>query len=208
MMFHSRGVKSVPLSKLPDEYQAYFGTLVPPAPTHVTPTVPTPIAPPTPPPAPVTIEPLKPMVIPPPRVTTTTSARDPDWEAYNIARKTKFVLRDKLVDRSQLTPLVGFVENPVRISDGATNIRGYMFELAEKKDGVPQPSAELSLRPNLWQRTGKRVLLRNYKLQGEPGILVRVYAVSAPDVEDGKSFETAFEPTFEQWKQLRYTSLR
>jgi hypothetical protein len=140
------------------------------------------------------------MELPPPR--------DPDWEAYNRDRKTKLVLRDKLVNRSDMSTLVGFIGTPIRVLSGDVKIRGVTMELAEKKEDVAQPASELSLRPNLWQRTGKMVVLRDYKAQGESGILVRLYVTPAEDVEEHKSYEVATEPTFEQWKQLRFTSVR
>ncbi len=199
VMFHSRGIAIIPLSELPEEYQAIFGYQPPPTPTVVTPqaTTQTPI-PSTHEPSKITI--LPPLPEPPPH--------DPDWEAYNRDRKTKLVLRNRLVNRSELSILVGFVGNPVRIFNGSTKIRGFTLELAERKDAATQQANELFLRPNLWQRTGKTVLLRNYKSQDEEGILVRVYVVPAEDVDEHKSYEVATDPTFEQWKKLRYATVR
>jgi hypothetical protein len=76
------------------------------------------------------------------------------------------------------------------------------------RNDVSQPANGLTLRPNLWQRTGKTVLLRNYKSDGVVGILVRVFVAAAEDVVGHTSYEAAMEPSFEQWKQLRYTSAR
>jgi hypothetical protein len=201
MMFHNRGVKSVAIDKLPEEYRALFNVGKPSTPPVA------PVAPPTvrPPvetaPPPAAPAPVRPLLIVPPH--TTSSSRDPDWESYNKARATKLVMNNKLVERSSLTSLVGFVGSVVSISDGTTKIRGTMLEVAEPKENAASTSGEFALRPNLWRHTGKMALLRNYKAEGETGILVRVYVTAAEDVDDHPSYNVAAEPSFEQWKQLR-----
>jgi hypothetical protein len=197
VVFHSRGIAMIPVRKLPEEYQALLGPTSP----SPTPPTPTPVPAPAPAPLPTPLPAPLPTPLPPP-------PRDPDWEAYSRERKEKLVLNDRLVNRSELASIVGFVGAPARVISGSVTVRGTTLELAERKDGVAKPAEELSLRPNLWQRTGKMVLLRNYKSQGEAGILVRVYVVPAEDVEEHKSYEVATEPTFDEYKRLRFTSAR
>lgn len=202
VIFHSRGIKVVPLDKLPSEYQAYFGNqpTANPAPSPTPPPPVQPVQPVTPPPTP-TPPPIT--VMPPLRPPT---ERDPDWEAYNKDRKTKLALRKKLVNRSSLTSLVGFIGSQVRTSDGNTMVRGVVLELASRKTNGNSSPTEFSLRPNLWERNGEKVLLRNYVPQVDPGMLVHVYVLADTDIDDYKTYEVAIEPSYEQWKQLRFAS--
>lgn len=198
VMFHSRGNTTVPLSSLPKEYQEQLGYQPPPPPPPT-------VTPPVTPPPTVPVEPPKvvtppPVPLPPPR--------DADWETYSRERKTKLVLNDKLVNRSNLSTVVGFLESPVRIYTDSVKVRGILMEVAEKKTDVTQPADELSLRPNLWERTGKMVLLRNYKADGERGVLVRLFVAPAADLDGHNTYEVGIEPTFEQWKQLRFNTIR
>lgn len=198
VIFHSRGNAVVPLSSLPPEYQAVLGYHpLPPAPAaggtnasvfpRQDPAAVTPVA--------------------PPAMVSASSGQGREWEEYHRERGSKLVLNNQLVDRSELQCLVGFVGNPVRIYNDKVKVSGVLLELAERRTDVVQPAHELVLRPNLWQRTGKVVLLRNYKIEGEVGMLVRVFAVPAEDVEIYNSYIVATEPTFEQWKQLRQTAV-
>jgi hypothetical protein len=193
VMFHSRGNATVPLSSLPKEYQELLGYQPPPAATSVT-TSATATTPAVPAPE-------------PPRITTPapsrSTTREPDWESYSRDRKTMMVLNNKLVERGNLTMLVGFVGNAVRIYNDSGKVRGFVLEIAERKNDIAQPTNELALRPNLWRRSGRTVLLRNYKAEGEAGVLVRVFVVPAEEVFGNTSYDVAAEPTFEQWKQLR-----
>jgi len=135
------------------------------------------------------------------------SDRDADWEAYNRDRKTKVVLGNKLVSRSSLTSLVGFLGSPARFSDGETLVRGFVLELASRKAGDNGAAAQFSLRPNLWERTGKKVILRDYKPPLEPGGVVHVFAKRVNSADDYDIYEVATEPSYEQWKQLRFTNV-
>lgn len=200
VMFHNRGNVTVPLSSLPKEYQELFGYQPPPTPE---PSVTPPVTPP--PPSPTPAEPPKVVSPPPPPMAT---PRDGDWQTYSQDRKTKLVLNDKLVNRSDLSTLVGFIGSPVRVYTDSTKLRGILLELAEQKSDLAQPADELALRPNLWQRTGKMVFLRNYKADVELGVLVRLFVAPAEDLDGHDTYEVGTEASFEQWKLLRHSTLR
>jgi len=196
VMFHSRGHLTVPLSSLPPEYQALLGYQ--PSPTSsAAPSAVTSVLPPS--------EPVEPPKTTPPSVPNATVAQDAAWEAYNQQRKIKVLLNNKLVDRSSLTVLVGFVGNPVRIINESVNIRGTILELAERKSENAAAN-ELILRPNLWQRTGTMVLLRNYRSDGVRGALTQLFVAPAEDFDGYKTYDVAQELSFEQWKQLQAAS--
>ena len=126
-----------------------------------------------------------------------------NWTAYREDCKTKLLLGGKLVDRTSLTTLVGFIGRPIAISDGKEDVRGSIFELAEQTNGNSQVPEAFSLRPNLWKRTGETVVLRNYKPDREIGVLTQVFVMEASPVLDHRSFDVASEPSLEQWMQVR-----
>jgi len=194
VMFHSRGNAVVPLSSLPPEYQALLGNQggAPTAPVN------SPVVVPPLPSAPA--QPARPSIIKPTRPS---AVRDADWEAYTEERKTKVVLNNKLLNRTDLETLVGYIGSPVRIFSNTGRVTGVMLEVAEMRADVAQAATGLQLRPNLWQRTGKVAFLRNYKPEGEIGILVRLFVARDGEMDGNPSYDVAKEPSFEQWKLLR-----
>jgi len=192
VVFHSRGVKIVPLNQLPPEYRAKFGSPLSSTPTPAAP-APEPTVSISPSPEPV-------VVTPAPR---RSSSRGNDWENYNEDRRTQVVLKGKLVERSSLDLLVGYIASRTRLSDGGRSVRGVVFDLAERRTDGNQPSQQFLLRPQLWQRNGERVFLVNYEPEAEAGMLVRLYVQEAKPMGDHKVYEVGVEPTFEAWKRLR-----
>ncbi|MCX7888028.1 MAG: hypothetical protein N3B01_12350, partial [Verrucomicrobiae bacterium] len=125
VIFHSRGNAVVPLGSLPAEYQALLTRSGMPSARAVG----TNAA------VGASSEPL-----PRSMVGAASESQKGDWGEYNRERKSKLVLNNRLVDRSELMSLVGFVGNPVRIYTDTVKVSGVLFELAEKRGDVTQPA--------------------------------------------------------------------
>jgi hypothetical protein len=118
-------------------------------------------------------------------------SEDTAWRMYNEQRATKVVFRNRLVERSSLTPVTGFVvQMSARISDGNRSLRGGLIELADFA-GNTNSVATLSLRPNLWKRTGKRAFLQDYEPAEGIGILTRIYVSEVKSIGDVRVFHVA-----------------
>ena len=136
--------------------------------------------------------------------TPATSTAGNDWGAYNRDRATKVLLEGKLVEKSSLTALVGFLASEhAKLGDGQQIFTGAAFDLAERKPVTGKVVAAMELRPSFWRNTNERVFLRGYKaVTSMPGALLRVYVVEADPLEGWRTFKTGSEPTFEEWKRL------
>jgi len=128
-----------------------------------------------------------------------------DWGAYNRDRATKVLLDGKLVEKSSLTALVGFLASEhAKLSDGHQVFTGAAFDLAERKPVTGKVVAAMELRPSFWRNTNERIFLLGYKaVTSMPGALLRVYGVETDPLEGWRTFKTGSEPTFEEWKRLR-----
>lgn len=135
----------------------------------------------------------------------TTSAGAPtgDWAAYNHERYANVMLDDKLVDKSTLTPLVGFLaKEHATLSNGTQTFTGAAFDIAKRKAVTNKVAVAMELRPSLWTNTNERVFLLNYKPISLPGALMRVYVQEVDPLEGWRTFKTGVEPSFEDWKRL------
>jgi hypothetical protein len=133
---------------------------------------------------------------------TITVTEDTAWRMYNEQRATKVMFRNRLVERDSLTPLTGFVlQNTARLSDGSRSLRGGMIELA-KYIGDTNVAMAMSLRPNLWKRTGERVFLQDYEPMEGAGMLTRVYGSEMRRIGSVRVYQIAKEPSYEDWKRL------
>ena len=172
---------------------------VPPGPT----VKPAPLPAPTPAPA------IKTNSVPPapavePRPHPAPNLSSSDWGTYNRDRATKVLLDGKLVDKSTLTPLIGFlVSEHAKLSDGHQNLNGAALDLAARKSGDGKVATAMELRPSLWRNTNERVFLLNYKsVASMPGALIRVYGIEIDPLEGWRAFKVGNEPSFEEWKRL------
>ncbi len=128
---------------------------------------------------------------------------DRDWEQYNADRKTKVLYHGKLADIAAFKQVVGFIVGPDGADLNGIRVNGTLIELAEPINQTSQPVTAMSLRPNLWKKTGKMILLRDYKAVDEVDMIIRVPAVTVAMAGAYPLYEVAMEPTFEQWKKLR-----
>lgn len=206
VVFHNRGVAYVPLEKLPADLQARFGynpsaaPATPAAPQPVTPVAPSAVVAsvaPEPAPRPSLQEQLEAMHN---RSSGTASSGNSEWREYVHQRASLVLLDGKLVERSMLTPLTGFV---IRITTENGQLQGTTLELAEKRADAKTVSAALELRPGLWRGTGQQVMLRNYDAEVPTGDVIRVFVQETNPLGDTRAFLVAKEPTFEQWQRLR-----
>ena len=179
------------------------GEVTPPAPVHY---LPPPSQPTktnsTPPPTAPALE-VHPRTAPTPTITAASTSGN-DWGAYNRDRATKVLLDGKLVEKSSLTALVGFlVSEHAKLGDGQQLFTGAALDLAERKPVTGNFVATMELRPSFWRYTNVRVFLGGYKVgTSMPGAMLRVYAVEADPLEGWRTFKTGSEPTFEEWKRL------
>ena len=127
---------------------------------------------------------------------------DTAWRLYNEQRATKVVFRNRLVNRDQLTPLTGFVvQGATRLAEGTRSVSGALVELATFA-GKTNTTEAMSLRPNLWRRSGERVLLQDYEPAEGAGMLTRGYGAEMRRIGSVRVFQMAKEPSFEEWKRL------
>lgn len=124
------------------------------------------------------------------------------WRMYNEQRATKVMFRNRLVDRDSLTPLTGFVLlSKTRLKDDSRTLSGGMMELA-RFAGDSNTVTTMTLRPNLWKRTGERAFLQDFEPMEGPGMLTRVYGSEMRTIGSVRVFHVAKEPSFEEWKRL------
>jgi hypothetical protein len=226
VIFHSHGVTMIPLEKLPEEYQAQFGyqppPTPPPTPRRVEPpeqtTLPSQVVPPPQKPPTVSVP-----VTPTPANNTQSNAEQAraqlekmrpvsqqlspldaaDWKKYNSERGSKLFLKGRLVDRSTLTVLTGFLQRSVITSDdGEAPQQTWMLNLANRKPDAAHVSSAMELRPSLWKPTGEDVVLLGHPQNDEAGRLVRIYCIETDRIADHRAFIVATDPTFEQWQKL------
>jgi len=188
-LFHSRGMTWVTVDQLPD----YVRSQIPGAAAASPPTPPAPAAQPNP------IPPPAPRPIASPRLS---HSEYSEMAAYREAAATMVVFNGRLVDRSTLTELTGFLTK-VQV-DGMTPGRDkYFIDLAVKTEKVPK---QLELRPSLWKRTGECVYLKDYVPDDRAlaSGFVRTYGREIEPYLGLRAFQVGNPPTFEQWKRLRY----
>ena len=127
-----------------------------------------------------------------------------DWGTYIKERGKKVVLDGKLVDKSTLTPLVGFLEDDHAVlNKGSQTFAGAELEIAVRKPTVGNVAAEMTLRPGLWRRTDERVFLLNYEPATTiPGALLLVYVMEIESLDGWRTFKAGREPSFEDWQRL------
>ena len=138
---------------------------------------------------------------PPPTI----SSSGNDWGTYSRDRITKVLLDGKLVDKSALTSLTGFlVAEQAKLSNGHQTFSGAALDLAVRKAEEKKVSSAMELRPALWRNTNERVFLLNYKSATSiSGALIRVYVTEVDPLEGWRTFKTGNEPSFEDWKRYR-----
>ena len=183
VIFHSRGVATLPIEKLPPEYQAQFGH----KPESAT----------------ATPDPQKNLDA----VRRSRSSSPPqntgEWAAYNRDRSVKVLLDGKLVDRSTLTTITGFLaKEQAQFSTADRTVKGAVLELARRREDTGPVNPTMELRPALWKRTGEFVWLSDYSAQAIVGALLRVYVVEDKPVDGQRVFRVGVEPSFEQWQEL------
>lgn len=204
VLYHSHGIATVPVANLPEEYQQRFSAAVAlPVPREVKESPPPPLPAVTvkPTPQPDVNKVLEAMRAK--RTEMTHSGGNGDWGAYNRERGGLLVLDGKLVDKSTLTPIVGFLAvEKAKLSDGTRVFSGAELDLAERKDDSENVAAAMELRPSLWRRTSERIFLVNYKPMTLPGALTRVYGVEIDPIDETRTFKVGVEPSFEDWKRL------
>ena len=126
-----------------------------------------------------------------------------DWGAYYRDRTNKVLLDGKIVDKSTLTSLVGFlVKESAELNNGTQTFTGAALDLAKRKATSGNVATAMELRPMLWTNTNERVFLLNYKPATLPGALLRVYVKEVEALEGWRTFKTGVEPSFEDWKRL------
>ena len=138
-----------------------------------------------------------------PPVTTEDNMASSDWGAYYRERANKVLLDGKIVDKSTLTSLVGFlVKESAELSNGTQTFTGAALDIAKRKPTSGNVATAMELRPTLWTNTSERVFLLNYKPAILPGALLRVYVKEVEALEGWRTFKTGVEPSFEDWKRL------
>ena len=135
----------------------------------------------------------------------TTSSAGNDWGTYSRERMTKVLLDGKLVEKSTLTTLVGFlVAEQAKLSNGHQTFSGAALDLAVRKAEDKKVSSAMELRPALWRNTNERVFLLNFRsTTSMPGALIRVYVSEVDPLEGWRTFKAGTEPSFEDWKRYR-----
>lgn len=187
VIYHSRGVAFIPLEKLPSEYQARFGY----RPTE-------------------SVQPQPPAESDPRKILESMRAKrlEPaapaentgEWAEYNRDRKTKVMLDGKLVEKSSLKEVTGFlVKEKAQVTSTKRSVQGAALELAQRRSDE-KVNAAMELRPSLWKGTDEHVLLADYVPTAFVGALLRVYVAEDSPVEGRRIFRVGTEPTFEQWQ--------
>ena len=126
-----------------------------------------------------------------------------DWSTYYRDRANKVLLNGKIVDKSTLTALVGFlVKERATLSNGRQTFTGAAFDIAKRKGTTDKVATYMELRSSLWTNTNERVFLLNYKSAALPGVPLRVYVQEIEPLEGWRTFKVGVEPTFEDWKRL------
>jgi hypothetical protein len=195
VIFHYRGVATVPLDKLPPQYQAQFGYHPATNAAATTTNGLTAAVSPAPPNPQEQLDALHGQPVVP--------MENSDWESYIKDRATKVLLDGRLVERAKLIELTGFlVAGPFRVSDDASSDHPWILNLAERRNDLPSTSHQFELRPGLWQPNGEMVVLLNYSVPAEEGALIRVYASETRQLNGRRAYTVAKEPTFEEWQRL------
>lgn len=194
IMFHNRGVVTLPVESLPEHIRAQV------APSYAAPAVSAISA------APAAKQPSSPVPLASnqiarrtqPAPTRTPSASDSELQAFRYANATHVVLNGVLVERTKLTELTGFLSQ-TKSETGATE---WIIELGQLSRDVPK---HLELRPGLWKRTGEHVFLKGFKPDDTALLtgLVRVYGRELGKKDNFRIFEVGTPLTFEQWRKLQ-----
>ncbi len=196
VIFYNQGVTIVPLDKLPPEYRAQFGyAAATNASTTISNTLPPAVS------APST-SPQEQLVNT--HAETGTPSETVDWQSYVKDRGTKCVLDGKLVEKSELTQLTGFLM-AVRGNDAdeARLGRLWVLNLAERRKDIPVTVQQFELRPALWQATDETIVLINYQALAEEGELIRLFGSETKPINGHRAFIAAKEPSFEEWQKMR-----
>jgi hypothetical protein len=193
-MYHSRGTTIVDVEALPSYLRGQLGYGVPGAPV-IKPA--SPISPPT-----VIVSRAetapRPVNPPPQRATDFSTA---ELAAFRCVEGTTVVFRGRLVDRSTLTELTGFLTK-AKIPGVSEKADSWVLELAVKTGKVPK---QLELRPALWKRTGESAVLKGYQPDdlAEACGFARTYGLEIEKVNGLRAYEVGVPPTYQQWKQLQ-----
>lgn len=124
-----------------------------------------------------------------------------EWAAYNRDRASKVMLDGKLVDRSTLRALTGFlVKERIQVVVDDRTVRGAMLELAQRREDSEHVSSPMERRPALWKGMGEQVIPANYTPAAIAGALLLVYVVEEAVIDGRRVFRAGTEPTFEQWQ--------
>lgn len=208
VLFHSLGVVSIPIASLPAEYQQRVAApdtsngLPVPQELKLPASGPKPVTP-----APLPVQPDQPTILEAMRAKRAESANNSggggDWATYTRERGSLVVIEGKLVEKSTLTPLIGFLaKERVQLSDGKRTYNGALLDLAVRKSGGPAVAESMELRPSLWRRTDERVFLVNFKPLTITGALMKVYVVEASPIDQWRAYKAGNDPSFEDWKRL------
>jgi hypothetical protein len=187
VMFHSKGVTSVPVGKLPTYARGQLESTIPV----------TPPPPPTKPAAPPALVASREERRPRPLL----YVEDTELAAYHRAAAATVVFNGQLVDRSSLVELTGFLTK-INVPGVADESAKWFIDVATKTGTAPK---HLELRPSLWTRTGECVLLQGYVPDDLAQVsgLVRTYGREIPSYRGLRAFEVGNPPTFTQWKRLQ-----
>ena len=138
------------------------------------------------------------------QVITGLSTGTDEWGTYVRERGNKVVLDGKLVDKSTLTPLVGFLGTErTELSNGSQTFAGMSLDIAVRKADAGNVATVMALRPGLWRRTEEHVFLLDYEPTTTiPGALVLLYVVEVDSMEGWRTFKVGREPSFDDWQRL------
>jgi hypothetical protein len=187
VIFHNHGAATIPVDKLPVEYRSLFAAK-PPEGTA----------------AKVTPSTTPNQLLESMRSQRNVSQTNSDWASYSRDRLHKVVLDGKLVEKSSLKELTGFlIGTRTQVVTDHRTLTGAVLELATRRSESASTVTEMQLRPSLWKGTGTRVLLQDYTPATSPGDLIRVYAAEGEPAEDRPVYIVGTEPTFEQWQTMQ-----
>ena len=132
------------------------------------------------------------------------STESKHWKQYNDERANKLLFQGKLVEKTTLVPIIGYVvTGQYRAQEGDKSRQATVVELAVKRADTKDVADAMSLRPALWRSTGEQVLLLDYCPDGEmAGTLIRVYGKETASLDEKRSFIIGTEPSFKEWLKL------
>ncbi len=188
VMFHNRGVATVALDRLPEEYARQLGYQ--PSDKPIEPRTPRP-------------PPANSPVFQPKRPAPKDRIPPQERPAFEAARDQKMVVGGELTDKSALVQLTGFIRAKATVTGEERETTGTMLELAKRKKTERPIPANLEMRPGLWEGTGEEVFLRDFVPEVERDSLWRGFGQEADPIRGYRTFVIAEELTYEQWKKRR-----